>query len=104
MSKILLDKSFALEKAENQYYLGAIDEQTKNKIIKFINALPPTQPERKKGKWIPLISSSDGKYHEWCGYQCSICGERTPRLTRYNLCPNCEADMKGIQNENNRCR
>ena len=63
MSKILLDKSFALEKAENQYYLGTIDEQTKNKIIKFINALPPAQPEQ---RWIPCSERLPEEY-EWIG-------------------------------------
>lgn len=57
------------------------------------------QPERKTGKWIPLTSASDEKHHEWCGYQCSICGERTPRLALYNFCSNCGADMRGEQNE-----
>ena len=47
---ILLDKYYALEKVENQYYLGCIDEQTKNEIIKFIKHLPSVQPEQ---RWIP---------------------------------------------------
>lgn len=42
---ILLDKDYALEKAENQYQLNIIDEQTKIKIVKFINSLPSAQPE-----------------------------------------------------------
>lgn len=60
-----------------------------------------TQPERKKGKWVPIICTSDGKHHEWCGYQCSICGERTLRLMRHNFCPNCGSDMReeGERNE-----
>ena len=59
-----------------------------DKMMSRINALP-SAPERKTGEWIPLISTSDLKHHEWCGYQCSICGERTLRLTQYNFCPNC---------------
>lgn len=66
-------------------------------IIDIENA-PAIEPEQKKGKWVP-ISTSDGKHHEWCGYQCSICGERTPRLMQYNFCPNCGADMRGGQDE-----
>lgn len=42
---ILLDKDYALEKADNQYQLGIIDEQTKISIIKFLNSLPSAQPE-----------------------------------------------------------
>lgn len=59
----------------------------------------PTVEERKTGKWIPLISTSDEKHHEWCGYQCSICGERTLRLMQHNYCPFCGADMRGEQND-----
>lgn len=46
----LIEKEYALEKAENQYYLNIIDEQTKNEIIKFIKNLPSVQAEQ---KWIP---------------------------------------------------
>lgn len=59
------------------------------------------QPERKKGRWVPIICTSDGKHHEWCGHQCSICGERTLRLMHHNFCPNCGNDMReeGERNE-----
>lgn len=46
----LIEKEYALEKAENQYYLNIIDERTKNEIIKFIKNLPSAQTER---VWIP---------------------------------------------------
>ena len=95
MSKILLDKSFALEKAENQYYLGTIDEQTKNKIIKFINALPPAQLEQKRGRWV-RHDTGHSIY-----YDCSLCGCAAPctefsdsfiwKLSTY--CPDCGAKM-----------
>lgn len=62
-------------------------------IVTPIVACQPTIEERKNGKWIPLISTSDGKHHEWCGYQCSICGERTLRLMQHNFCPNCGVEM-----------
>ena len=41
----LIEKEYALEKAENQYYLNVINEQTKNEIIRFIKNLPSAQPE-----------------------------------------------------------
>ena len=47
---ILVDKDYALKKAENQYYLGLISEQTKIEIVKFLNNLPSAQPEQ---RWIP---------------------------------------------------
>lgn len=61
-----------------------------SEIIELLSA----QPERNKGKWVPLISNSDGKHHEWCGYQCSICGEKTLRLIQHNFCPSCGAEMR----------
>lgn len=39
----LIEKEYALEKAENQYYLNVINEQTKNEIVKFITNLPPVE-------------------------------------------------------------
>lgn len=39
----LIEKEYALEKAENQYYLGIISERTKNEIVKFITNLPPVE-------------------------------------------------------------
>lgn len=42
-----IDKDYALEKIENQYYLGCINEQEKNTILKFIKNLPSIGPERK---------------------------------------------------------
>lgn len=70
---ILLNKDYALEKAENQYYLGYIDEYTKNAIIKFLNSLPSAQPEIKEidysqcadamlKMWIDKVVT-DGEYY-----------------------------------------
>lgn len=58
---ILLNKDYALEKAENQYQLNIIDEQTKIKIVKFINSLPPAQSEQ---RWIPC-SDCERKCDKW---------------------------------------
>ena len=44
----LIEKEYALEKAENQYYLNVINEQTKNEIIRFIKNLPSAQPDIKQ--------------------------------------------------------
>ena len=70
------------------------------------------QPERKKGKWIKM-SDTDGIY-----WACSECGEDLPRVSRYNpqfdlfprlesiektkFCPNCGADMRGEQDDEQR--
>ena len=59
--------------------------------------LPPVQPERKKGKWIPSDSQ--------CGIRCSACGVPVDDFCHSidyidldyepNFCPNCGAKMKG---------
>jgi hypothetical protein len=48
---------------------------------KAIEALPPTQPERKKGEW------SDG--YRW--QRCSLCKQTGKKS--WNYCPNCGAKM-----------
>ena len=67
-----------------------------DRLTKKIENLPPS-PSRPHGQWIPSICHSDGEHHEWCGYHCSECGEKT-RL-RHNFCPHCGADMRGIEYE-----
>lgn len=54
----LIEKEYALEKAENQYYLNVINEQTKNEIIRFIKNLPSAQPDGISLEWID-------KHLEW---------------------------------------
>ena len=79
----------------------------------WINALPSAQPERKKGRWIPVDSYSafGGDEATWMAhgnpvafYYCSECKEQAyagedgePLLTDY--CPNCGADMRGEQDD-----
>ena len=96
----------ALRNAENHafnsYYQGLI------KAHKIIADLPPAQPERKNGRWIPVGSYSafGGDEATWVAhgnpvafYYCSECKEQAyagedgePLLTAY--CPNCGADMR----------
>ena len=77
----------------------------------WIESLPSAQPERKKGRWIPVDSHSafGGDEATWMAhgnpvafYYCSECKEEAyagedgePLLTDY--CPNCGADMRGEQ-------
>ena len=74
-----------------------------------IEKLPSAQPERKKGRWIPVDSYSafGGDEATWMAhgnpvafYYCSECKEQAyagedgeSLLTDY--CPNCGADMRG---------
>lgn len=54
------------------------------------------KPERKKGKWDTFFSDSY-KVHE-IGVECSCCGYRTQERTTY--CPNCGAEMRGEEHDN----
>lgn len=78
-----------------------------------IDWMPSAQPERKKGRWIPVDSYSafGGDEATWIAhgnpvafYYCSECKEEAyagedgePLLTDY--CPNCGAYMRGEQDE-----
>ena len=43
-----------------------------------------------RGKW---IAYQDGKYH------CSRCDDVAPKGYRWNYCPNCGADMRGVEDD-----
>ena len=57
--------------------------------VAAIKAVPSTQPERKKGRWINR--SLNVLYPEWERYTCSVCGKHSDS---YDYCPNCGADMR----------
>lgn len=52
------------------------------------------EPPRMRGKWIPTEPD------EPCFYQCSLC--RRLNDDTDNFCPNCGADMRGGQDEDDR--
>ena len=66
------------------------------KDIETIKALPSTQPERKKGKWVGY----DGDWLKtMC--KCSECGATIDINEKYRnfFCYHCGADMRGEQDE-----
>ena len=76
------------------------DEDEANEFSNIVyDALPPEQPERKRGKWI--VYKAPDKQH--CGLvKCPFCGEdMIAEADEYNFCPNCGADMRGEQDETN---
>ena len=81
---------------ERQAAIDAVMRNAYNtqRIYEAIKALPPAQPERLKGHWIPLDEDSDE-------YECDVC--RTTYDTvcgTFDLpdfCPHCGADMRGEQ-------
>ena len=97
-------KRLQAKKPSNDYMKVMLDE-----CIAEIKSAPTIEPERKKGKWIPVDSFSafGGDEATWMThgnpiafYYCSECKEQTyagedgePLLTDY--CPDCGADMRG---------
>ena len=70
--------------------------------IEAIKSLPPAEPERKKGKWIPdEIAAYDmpkGEPRGWVPWLCSECGWCVGKH-QTAFCPSCGADMRGEQDE-----
>ena len=72
-------------------------------IIKRFEQLPSAQPQRMRGKW----TYGEDEYGI-DGYHCDKCGFFVPWdythkfidfIKDYRFCPNCEADMRGEQDE-----
>ena len=75
-------------------------------VVDMLEKLPSAQPERKKGKWI----YGEDEYGI-DGYHCDKCGFFVPwdyahtfinYIEDYNFCPNCGADMRGEQDDEQR--
>ena len=68
-----------------------------------IEEQPTIEPQRMRGRW-ETIEGWDGDEV----YRCSECGEEfvlidgTPKENGYHFCPNCGADMREGQDENDR--
>lgn len=84
------------------------DKDCKQNAIDLLQNAPTIEPERKKGKWIPVDSYSafGGDEATWMAhgnpvafYYCSVCkeqayaGEDGESLIT-DFCPNCGADMR----------
>ena len=66
----------------------ALDAEDINIVFQRI---PPAQPERKRGEWIPH-EDEDGEHY---GDKCSECGEwYVMPYGKTNFCPNCGADLR----------
>ena len=115
--KRLLEQQPCEDAISRQAAIGAVlsvipdDEYWKEQVEIAVNNLPSAQPERKKGRWIPVDSYSafGGDEATWMAhgnpvafYYCSECKEQTyagedgeSLLTDY--CPNCGAeDRKSV--------
>ena len=88
----LISRQAAIDAARD-WYEGLICGSFKG-LEKRLRALPPAQPEPKRGKtgrW--MATEAD----EPCFYRCSECGRLIDE--RENFCPNCGVDMRGEQDE-----
>lgn len=67
-----------------------------------IEKAPTIEPERKRGKWLPMFEGMYRSGAYW--FNCSECGHIVPGgiQSGYNYCPNCGADMRGEQGEADR--
>lgn len=68
-------------------------------IIEKIKTMP--EAERKTGRWINAYPDIEPNPMFMYGI-CSECGFEQSISDRLNFCPNCGADMRGEQNEDNR--
>ena len=66
----------------------------KDAVVDTLDALPPEQPEREKGRW-EMKPDPYGFFEEIP--VCSECGCTTEMRKTYKYCPNCGADMRGEQ-------
>lgn len=90
---------------------GMYVQDINGRIRKALEKLPPTQPERKKGKWKVVgkdmyinLENAREQYRD-LGYphrnelklRCSECGMLTivDESIAYNYCPHCGAKMEG---------
>lgn len=85
------NKYFDLFDCEILDYGKHWDGHTEKDVTRLLS-LPSAEPERKKGKWIDKSGGIEGAWN-----YCSVCGEQAIDL--YDFCPNCEADMRGEQDE-----
>jgi len=60
--------------------------------------LPSAQPERKTGRWVPVTNGRGGHQCDRCGCYAPSYQSGTEWLS--NFCPECNADMRGEQNDN----
>ena len=76
---------------------GYVDMDIIRRMQYRVIDIPPTQPERMRGRWVPVTNGRGG-------YECDQCHNYAPSYQDgvewlSDFCPNCGADMRGEQDE-----
>lgn len=91
----------------NPYGKPTLDFESGKKVIEHLEQMPSAQPERIRGRWVPITESDCSGYDPVLagyedpvvGYVCSVCGDGQEKevmgVPLWNFCPNCGADMRG---------
>ena len=83
----------ALPRNRTRNMMGEIVEETID--VEAIKSLPSAEPQRDKGEWI--------NHDNFC--ECPFCHTEwnyfDNEVEWFKYCPNCGADMRGIQNDDN---
>ena len=76
------------------------DEPCERLIIAFASAPAADVVERKRGEWVEH-KEWDFKARDYflAGYHCSCCGHWYLNHNKYKYCPDCGADMRGVDSE-----
>lgn len=89
----LIDADALMVKYGNWYTEEGTEEGYIGTVKGIVDAMPTIEPERKKGKWIRIGDDT---------FSCNKCGHLFIVIqgsSHMNFCPNCNADMRGEQNE-----
>lgn len=89
-----ISRQKAISEAKKLYAMGNCycDEYS---MVGMLNSLPPSQSEREKGKWIVTSEFEDCRYVK-CN-QCKVTQVFYYNKPLTNFCPNCGADMRGLE-------
>lgn len=69
--------------------------------VDMMEKLPPVTPTRKVGKWIRKPIRNDKGGCVGAEMICTCCGKDNECDKKFKLCPNCGAEMKGVEDDSN---
>lgn len=90
------DNYFSLFDCKELEHSKHWDGHTEKDVTRLLS-LPTIEPERKKGKWLPIIEVNENGEPYQAGVYCSECGNG--EVYEPNFCSCCGADLRGEKNE-----